>query len=77
MPELLLFVIQNDALFDYAVGQSARGFTLTPCKMGKLENYEFELPELNEADSQGELLKAAYQTKKCISELIKANWMIL
>ena len=53
IPELLPFVIQNDALFDFAVGRSAG--SLSPrVKWEHLKNYEFELPA-----SEGEQRKLA------------------
>lgn len=43
-PELLPFIIQNDDLFDYAVGKSAG--SLSPrVKWEHLKNYEFTLPD--------------------------------
>ena len=47
LPELLPFIIQNDALFDYAVEKSAG--SLSPrVKWEHLKNYSFELPEMNQ-----------------------------
>ena len=44
IPELLPFIIQNDDLFNFAVGKSAG--SLSPrVKWEHLKNYEFELPE--------------------------------
>ena len=51
LPELLPFIIQNDALFDFAVGKSAG--SLSPrVKWEHLKNFEFELPDM---DKQKEL----------------------
>ena len=51
IPELLPFIIQNDTLFDFAVGKSAG--SLSPrVKWQHLKNYEFELPNM---DKQREL----------------------
>ena len=47
LPELLPFIIQNDAFFDYAVGKSAG--SLSPrAKWEHLQNFEFNLPPLGE-----------------------------
>ena len=46
-PELLPFIIQNDNLFDFAVGKSAG--SLSPrVKWDNLKNYTFELPSMEE-----------------------------
>ena len=69
LPELLPFIIQNDALFDYAVGQSAG--SLSPrVKWEQLKNYEFSLPELPEQNILLELLQSAYDTKRAYQKLI-------
>ena len=71
-PELLPFIIQNDLLFDYAVGNSAG--SLSPrVKWESLKGYEFELPELAEQDGLVELLKAAHRTKKAYQKQITAT----
>ena len=71
-PELLPFIIQNDLLFDYAVGNSAG--SLSPrVKWESLKGYEFELPELTEQDGLVELLKAAHRTKKAYQKQITAT----
>lgn len=45
LPELLPFIIQNDALFDFAVEKSAG--SLSPrVKWEHLKNYEFSLPDM-------------------------------
>lgn len=47
LPELLPFIIQNDNLFDFAVGKSAG--SLSPrVKWDNLKNYTFELPPMEE-----------------------------
>ena len=72
LPELLPFIIQNDALFDFAVGKSAG--SLSPrVKWENLKDYEFELPELEKQEAMATLLRAAYQTKKAYQRLIKAT----
>ena len=46
LPELLPFIIQNDRLFDYAVEKSAG--SLSPrVKWEHLQNYEFDLPDMD------------------------------
>ena len=59
LPELLPFIIQNDDLFDFAVGKSAG--SLSPrVKWEHLKNYEFELPDM---DKQRELAELARDIK--------------
>jgi len=71
-PELLPFIIQNDLLFDYAVGNSAG--SLSPrVKWESLKDYEFELPELEKQDSLVELLKAAHRAKAAYRQQIFAT----
>ena len=62
VPELLPFIIQNDNFFDYAVEKSAG--SLSPrVKWSHLQNYEFELPDLNKQRELAELLWAAEEIK--------------
>ncbi len=58
IPELLPYVIQNDALFEYAVGQSAG--SLSPrVKWEHLKKFELEIPEsFDEQREMYELLQA-------------------
>lgn len=71
-PDLLPFVIQNDALFDYAVGKSAG--SLSPrVKWEHLKNYEFELPDMDKQRELTDLLWAMDATKKSYQELIAAT----
>lgn len=71
-PELLPFIIQNDLLFDYAVGNSAG--SLSPrVKWESLKGYEFDLPELDKQEGLVELLKAAHRTKKAYQQQISAT----
>ena len=65
LPELLPFIIQNDALFDFAVGKSA-GALSPRVKWEHLKNYEFELPDM---DKQREL-EAMADTKNSYQKLI-------
>lgn len=72
LPELLPFVIQNDALFNYAVEKSAG--SLSPrVKWEHLQNYEFELPELRAQKHLADLLWAMDATKKSYQRLIAAT----
>ena len=69
LPELLPFIIQNDDLFDFAVGKSAG--SLSPrVKWEHLKNYEFELPDIDKQKELAELLWAMDTTKKSYQELI-------
>ena len=72
IPELLPFIIQNDTLFDFAVGKSAG--SLSPrVKWEHLKNYEFELPGMDKQRELAELLWAMDVTKKSYQELITAT----
>lgn len=72
LPELLPFIIQNDNLFDFAVGKSAG--SLSPrVKWEHLKNYEFELPDMKKQKELAELLWAMDATKKSYQELIAAT----
>lgn len=81
LPELLPFVIQNDAFFDFAVGGSAG--SLSPrVKWEHLKNYEFELPGLDEQKRLAEVLWAVNDTlgayKRLLvktDELVKARFV--
>ena len=72
LPELLPFIIQNDALFDFAVGKSAG--SLSPrVKWEHLKNYEFELPEMDKQRELAGLLWAMDATRKSYQRLITAT----
>ena len=72
LPELLPFIIQNDDLFDFAVGKSAG--SLSPrVKWEYLKNYEFELPDMDKQRELAELLWAMDATKKSYQQLISAT----
>ena len=72
LPELLPFIIQNDALFDFAVGKSAG--SLSPrVKWEHLKNYEFELPDMDRQKELATLLWAMDDTKKSYQKLISAT----
>lgn len=69
VPELLPFVIQNDNLFNYAVGKSAG--SLSPrVKWTHLKNYKFELPSLDKQHKIAELLWAMDDTRKAYQRLM-------
>lgn len=72
LPMLLPFIIQNDELFDFAVGKSAG--SLSPrVKWEHLKNYEFELPDMGKQRELAELLWAMDATKKSYQKLIAAT----
>lgn len=72
LPELLPFIIQNDDLFDFAVGKSAG--SLSPrVKWEHLKSYEFELPDMDKQRELAELLWAMDATKKSYQKLIAAT----
>ena len=72
LPELLPFIIQNDDLFDFAVGKSAG--SLSPrVKWEHLKNYEFELPDMEKQKELAELLWAMDNTKKSYQKLLAAT----
>ena len=70
--DLLPFIIQNDALFDYAVSRSAGG--LSPrVKWEDLSDYEFALPPLEEQKVLADKLWAAYRLKVAYKKLLTAT----
>lgn len=71
-PRLLPFIIQNDDLFDFAVGKSAG--SLSPrVKWEHLKQYEFELPDINKQEELTELLWSIDNTRKSYQRLIAAT----
>lgn len=69
IPELLPFIIQNDVLFDFAVGKSAG--SLSPrVKWENLKNYKFELPTLPEQKKLAEALWAINDTLQAYQKLL-------
>jgi len=69
-PDLLPFIIQNDAFFDYAVGKSAG--SLSPrVKWEHLKKYEFELPDMAEQRKLAELLWGMMEAKEAYQELLR------
>ena len=70
LPELLPFVIQNDMLFDFAVGKSAG--SLSPrVKWEHLRNYEFELPDMDKQRELAKLLWSMDAAKKSYQKLLQ------
>jgi len=80
-PELLPFIIQNDAFFNYAINKSAG--SLSPrVKWEHLKNYEFELPDMDKQRELAKVLWAMDATKRSYQkllqktdELVKAQFM--
>ena len=69
LPDLLPFVISNDAFFDYAMEKSAG--SLSPrVKWAQLAEYEFDLPEMKEQQKISDLLWAMERTRKAYQNLI-------
>lgn len=69
IPELLPFIIQNDVLFDFAVGKSAG--SLSPrVKWENLKNYKFELPPLPEQKKLAKALWAINDTLQAYQKLL-------
>lgn len=69
LPELLPFIIQNDVLFDFAVGKSAG--SLSPrVKWEHLKNYEFELPDIDKQRELATVLWAMDAMKKSYQKLL-------
>lgn len=67
-PELLPFIIQNDNLFDFAVGKSAG--SLSPrVKWDNLKNYTFELPSMEEQRKLAEVLWSINDTLQAYQKL--------
>ncbi|MBX4150738.1 restriction endonuclease subunit S [Paenibacillus lautus] len=70
LPELFPFIIQNDALFEYAVRKSAG--SLSPrVKWENLKNYEFELPDIDKQRELAKILWAIDTTKKTYRKLLQ------
>lgn len=69
LPELLPFIIQNDAFFNYAINKSAG--SLSPrVKWEHLKNYEFELPDMDKQRELAKLLWAMDATKRSYQKLL-------
>ena len=70
--DLLPFIIQNDALFDYAVSRSAGG--LSPrVKWEQLSDYEINLPPIEDQKVLADKLWAAYRLKEGYKKLLCAT----
>ncbi|WP_288992597.1 restriction endonuclease subunit S [uncultured Veillonella sp.] len=68
-PDLLPFIIQNDFLFDFAVGKSAG--SLSPrVKWTHLKEFAIELPSMPEQSKLAETLWSINETKNVYEELI-------
>ena len=71
-PDLLPFIIQNDAFFEFAVENSAG--SLSPrVKWEHLANYEIDLPSMDEQRKLASLLWAAYELKESYTRLLRAS----
>ena len=71
-PDLLPFIIQNDAFFEFAVKNSAG--SLSPrVKWEHLANYEINLSPMNEQRNLADLLWAAYDLKESYQRLLNAS----
>lgn len=72
LPELLPFIIQNDAFFEFAVGKSAG--SLSPrVKWEHLKAFEFSLPAPEVQEELAELLWSMEAAKKSYQKLIVAT----
>ncbi|RGX54557.1 MULTISPECIES: restriction endonuclease subunit S [Anaerotruncus] len=71
-PDLLPFVIQNDALFDFAVGGSAG--SLSPrVKWEHLQNYRFELPEMEKQKRLAQMFWSVDRVRKAYKRLLQST----
>lgn len=69
LPDLLPFIISNNAFFDYAMEKSAG--SLSPrVKWAQLAEYEFHLPELEEQRKLVNLLWAMERARKAYHDLL-------
>lgn len=69
LPELLPFIIQNDRLFEFAVGKSAG--SLSPrVKWENLKNYTFDLPPIEEQGKLAEVLWSINDTLQAYQNLL-------
>lgn len=72
LPELLPFVIQNDAFFDYAE-QGSAGSLSPRVKWEHLKDFEVNLPSIEEQKVLAEKLWAAYRLKESYKKLLAAT----
>ena len=76
LPELLPFICQTGAFFDYAVGTSAG--SLSPrTNWTSLARYEFELPGLEEQESIAQLLQGAEDSLTTYKDLLISGRTLL
>lgn len=69
VPDLLPFIIQNDFLFEFAVGKSAG--SLSPrVKWTHLKEFDIELPSMSEQSKLAETLWSINETKNAYEDLI-------
>ena len=70
-PRLLPFIIQNDALFEHAVTNSAG--SLSPrVKWQSLSQFEFELPSIAKQEDLADILWTAQETRSHYRQLLTA-----
>ena len=70
-PRLLPFIIQNDALFEHAVTNSAG--SLSPrVKWQSLSQFEFELPNIAKQEELADILWTAQETRSHYKQLLTA-----
>ena len=70
-PRLLPFIIQNDALFEHAVTNSAG--SLSPrVKWQSLSQFEFELPSIAKQEELADILWTAQETRSHYRQLLTA-----
>ena len=72
LPELLPFVIQNDAFFDYAE-QGSAGSLSPRVKWEHLKDFEVNLPSIDNQKVLAEKLWAAYRLKESYKKLLAAT----
>jgi type I restriction enzyme S subunit len=71
LPELLPFICQTDAFFDYALGTSAG--SLSPrTSWGALKDFEFPLPPIEEQKRIAEMLWAADEAVEAFQDSIRS-----
>ena len=76
LPELLPFICQTEAFFEYAVGTSAG--SLSPRTNWKsLASYEFALPPLEEQQTMIHVLHAAYRVKETLAYVLDSGMRLL
>jgi type I restriction enzyme S subunit len=72
LPELLPFIIQNDAFFDYAVGKSVG--SLSPrAHWNQLKDFEFNLPAKHNQHYLASLFWSFVETRNSYKNLITAS----